>query len=89
MQGIQIERIKFKSEGFKEILNSGGVQGLVESQTAAICSRANANLTEESVGFKYRVFQGSRAQRWVGVVYTTDHASCVAETENKALSRAV
>ena len=89
LKGMKVDKIKFKSEGFKEILNSGGVQGLVETHTSAICARANANLNVDSVGFKYRVFQGSSADRWVGVVYTTDHASCVAETEEKALSRAV
>ena len=89
-KGYRIEKITFNSKGFEEVLNSGGVQGLVESQTSAICSRANANISVEgSNGYKYKVEQGSKAKRWYGVVYSTNWASFTDETENKALSRAV
>ena len=87
MKGFKIDKIVFHSEGFKEILNSPGVKGLVESQTSAICARANANVTKEgSKGYKSEVKQGSR---WYGVVYSTNWDSYKDETENKALSRAV
>lgn len=83
-------KIEFKSEGFQAILNSEGVRGLIEAKTEAVCGRANANLEVESVGYKSNVIQGNRrTERWLGFVYTTDHASMVAETEDKALSRAV
>lgn len=82
--------IKFKSEGFREILNSGGVQGAVAAAAANIQARANANLHEDSEGFSSHVWQGGYGGgRWIGSVNTTDHASMVAEAEDKALSRAV
>lgn len=86
-KGYQIEKIEFVSSGFAEILRSAGVQSIVQQHTDAICARANANLTEESEGFKSKVL--SPPNRYLGVVYTTDHASRVAEAEEKALSRAV
>lgn len=85
----KIEKIEFISAGFKEILNSGGVAAIITKHTEAVCERANANLTEESEGFRSKVFQGAGQGRVVGTVYTTDHASRVAEAEEKALSRAV
>ncbi len=90
MKGFRIKKITWNHEGFQEILNCGGVQSLVSAHTSAICSAANANLTEESIGYKEAVGQRvRRTQRWMGFVYSTDHASLVAETEYKALSRAV
>ena len=89
LNGMKIEKITFVSSGFKEILNSSGVESIIRSQTDAVCARANANLNEESEGFRSKVFTGGGQGRVVGTVYTTDHASMVAEAENKALSRAV
>lgn len=86
---MKVEKIKFISAGFKEILNSPGVESMIRQQTAAICDRANGNLHAESEGFAQKVFTGGGQGRVVGVVYTTDHASMVAETEEKALSRAL
>ena len=86
----QTMKIEFKSEGFRQILNSGGVQGAVASAAEAIQARANANLQENSEGFSSHVWQGGYGGgRWIGSVNTTDHASMVAEAEEKALSRAV
>ncbi len=83
-------RIKFISAGFKAILNGEGVYGLVESTTENIQTKANANLQEESEGYSAHVWQGGYGGgRWVGNVSTTDRASMVAESEDKALSRAV
>lgn len=83
-------QIKFKSEGFKQILTGDGVQSAVESAAASIQAKANANLTEDSEGFSSHVWQGNYGGgRWIGSVSTTDYTSMVAETENKALSRAV
>lgn len=87
--GMKIEKIQFVSAGFKEILNSPGVESIIRQHTEAIGERANANLHVESEGYKTKVFTGGGQGRVVGVVYTTDHASMVAETEDKALSKAV
>ena len=89
MNGVKIEKIEFVSAGFKEILNSPGVESMIRQQTDAVCGRANANLHTESEGFLSKVFTGGGQGRVVGVVYTSDHASMVAEAEEKALSRAV
>lgn len=89
LKGLKIEKIEFVSSGFKEILNSSGVEAIIRQHTEATAAAANANLSEESEGFKSKVFTGSGQGRVVGVVYTTDPASIVAEAEEKALSRAV
>ena len=87
--GQQI-KIKFISSGFKEILCSGGVQSAVTQAAENICSRANANNTRGGEGFATDTWVGNYGGgRWVASVSTTDHASCVAEAEDKALSRAV
>lgn len=88
-EGMKIGKIEFVSEGFKRILASEGVKALVEQHTNAICDRANANLTQESVGYQAKIYPPAGGVRWVGVVAATDHASYVEEMENKALSRAV
>lgn len=83
-------KIEFKSKGFRAILNGGGVRGAVVAAAADIQERANANLHEDSEGFSLHVWRGGYGGgRWIGSVNTTDHASMVAETEDKALSRAV
>lgn len=84
-------KIEFISEGFKEILNSPGVKAEVTRITEKIQGQANANLhSERSKGFAARVIKGYwGGGRWVGFVYTTDHATMVAQSEDKALSRAV
>ena len=82
-------RMEFNSEGFKQILCSDGVKGAVESAASGIQGRANANMNTESPGFYMHSVLGGRAGRWVAFVGTTDHKSRVAESEYKALSRAV
>lgn len=84
-----IKKIQFISEGFKGILNSPGVESMIRQQTEAIRDRANGNLHTESEGYLSEVFTGGGQGRVVGVVYTSDHASIVAEAEEKTLSRAV
>lgn len=85
----QITKIEFVSAGFKGILNSPGVESMIRQKTEDVKARANANLHVESEGYLSNVFTGGGQGRVVGVVYTTDHASMVAEAEEKALSRAV
>lgn len=85
-----IRKIKFNSSGFRNILTSGGVKSLVDSQASAIQSRANGNNQNGGEGYYKHIVNGSwGGGRWIGFVGTTDGASMIAESENKALSRAV
>ena len=80
--------IEFISSGFEQILTGSGVQSVVQSQTEAICSRANAANARGGEGFQSNVklTHAYRSNRYVG---TTDKASMIAESEDKALSGAV
>mgnify|MGYP006923295573 CR=1 FL=1 len=80
-----------KSEGFEQILTSGGVMSAVESATNGIYQRANAANTRGGNGFHSgtRIGRAYGSQRALGFVYTTDRKSCIAEAEDKALSGAV
>lgn len=83
-------KIEFNSAGFREILTSDGVRAVVQSATEEIQAKANANIAEESEGFSAQVrIGGYGGGRWIGHVTTTDRASIVAESEDKALTRAV
>lgn len=84
-------RLEFNSEGFKELLCSPEIQAEVESAAKGIQTRAtaNANLSEKSSGYYMRTVQGSTAGRWLGFVGATDHESLIAESEYKALTKAV
>lgn len=83
--------IEFFSEGFEQILTSGGVMSAVESATNGIYQRANAANTHGGDGFHSgtRIGRAYGSQRALGFVYTTDRKSCIAEAEDKALSGAV
>lgn len=80
-------RIEWVNQGFVDILQSEGVHELVLSQAKAIASRASANIPEDSEG--YHAAAKKNNTRWVAGVITTDAVSVRAESENKALSRAV
>lgn len=84
-------RIQFNSDGFREILQSAGVKALVEETANDICSKANANLGgESSEGYDVSVISGGYGGgRWVGFVSSADAEAAAAESEYKALSRAV
>ena len=79
--------MEWNDAGFVEILQSEGVRELVLSQAERIASRATANIPEPSEGYTANVVK--KPTRWVAGVATTDEASVRAESENKALSRAV
>lgn len=81
-----VKRIEFVDSGFKAILQGQEVHDLVEEQATAIKDRANANYGGD--GYRSKVVIG-RAQRHIGFVYSTDKASLIAESEDKALSRAL
>lgn len=83
--------LQFISDGFKAILESSGVQSLVQSVGETIKNSANANAgLEDSDGFTCKVWKGNYGGgRWVASVTTTDKKSMKAEAEDKALSRAI
>jgi len=83
-------RLEFNSDGFREILQSDGVRALVEETAHNIQSKANGNLVESSDGYEVDVISGGYGGgRWVGFVASADAAAAAAESEYKALSRAV
>lgn len=80
-------RLEFNSDGFAALLKSSEVQSMIEGHTDAIKQRADAYITGESQGFKGDTkLMGTR---WVGLVGTTDLATMIAESEQKALTKAV
>jgi hypothetical protein len=83
--------IEFISAGFEQILTGSGVQNVVQSETEAICSRANAANARggEALDSNVKLTHAYRSNRYVGFVGTTDRASMIAESEDKALSGAV
>ena len=83
-------RLEFNSDGFREILCGDGVKGMVDSATEKIKARADAGIQGESEGFRATSILGNYGGgRWVGFVSTTDQESMIAESEGKALSKAV
>lgn len=73
-------RIEFNSEGFKQILNLPETEQLVLSEAQAIATRA---------GEGFEAHSRKAGTRYIAFVGTTDRQSCIAEAENKVLSRAV
>ncbi len=87
---MQLLKIKFNSEGFKEILCSGGVQSLVSEKGSEIAATASANNTRGGAGFRCETFMGGYGGgRWIATVKPNDMNAKIAESEDKALSRAV
>lgn len=85
----QQTKLEFISSGFKAILESEGTKELVRATGEEIRQKANANAGLED-GFSLEVWHGNYGGgRWVGSVTTTDRDSMIAESEEKALSRAV
>jgi hypothetical protein len=83
-------RIVFNSEGFRQILLSDGCHDLVTQTAQDIQQRANANNNRGGDGFRTSVEVGGYGGgRWVGFVSTTDKKSKAAESEDKALTRAL
>jgi len=76
--------IKFNSAGFREVLESDGVKGLVESTTNSLASQV-AGEGE----FRHGVYLGGSAGRWIGYVTTDDKEAMKAESEDKVLSRLI
>lgn len=83
--------ITFISEGFEEILCCTNTMNLIQEQATRIEENANANNTRGGNGFESgtRLGRAYGSQRALGFVYSTDQKSAIAESEDKALSRAV
>lgn len=83
-------RIVFNSAGFRQILLSEGCLDLVQQTTEEIKTRADANNTRGGEGFRASTEVGNfGGGRWVGFVSSTDKNSAAAESEDKALTRAI
>ena len=81
--------IQFISAGFKAILEGEGTKEVVRQAAEEIQQKANAN-SGLGDGFSMEVWHGNYGGgRWIASVTTTDEASMKAESEDKALSRAV
>ena len=89
MAKMKIE--KWVHEGFEAILCDPGTMSEVATATERIRARANANNRRGGNGFESgtRIGKAFGSQRAMGFVYTTDRRSRIAESEDKALSRAV
>lgn len=83
--------IEWNHDGFERVLCSEGTMSAVKQQAERIRAAANANNTRGGEGFKSSTRTGRAygSQRALGFVYTTDEKSRVAESEDKALSKAV
>ena len=89
--------LEFIPKGFEKIMCSPEVQALCEEVGGNIQERANSAMTEKnSKGFAMSSRIGTAGQdakfltqRNITFVYTTDHASIVAEARDKVLSKAV
>ena len=80
-------RIEFNSAGFEAILKGSETQQMLKSHADAVKSRADAYVEGESRGFNSKtVLAGSR---WIAIVGTSDRATLIAESEQKALEKAV
>ena len=83
--------IEWNHAGFEALLCDAGTMALVQEQADRICDAANANNARGGSGFESatRLGRAYGSQRALGFVYSTDQKSAVAESEDKALSRAV
>jgi len=85
-----ITNIQFNSDGFRQILTSDGCRELIQSVTDEIKDKADANNDRGGEGFASTVQMGNYGGgRYVGYVSTTDKKSEQAESEDKALTRAL
>ena len=80
-------RIQFNSEGFRQILTSSGCHEVVQQVTNDICEKANANYNGDGFVATTQI-GGYGGGRWIGFVSSSDKASTIAESEDKALTRA-
>lgn len=83
-----IENIVFNSAGFKEILESEGVRALVEETAEQIKDNANENYGGD--GYEVKVqHMGYGGGRWGAFITSKDLKAAQAESDDKALTRAI
>lgn len=83
-------KITFNSAGFREILESEGVKQLVQETAQEICDRANGNNERGGEGFEVKVqHMGYGGGRWGAFITSKDKKAAQAESEDKALTRAL
>ena len=83
-------RIVFNSDGFRQLLLSEGCHEVVKQYTDEIAEKANANNTRGGDGFKSTTQVGGYGGgRWIGFVTASDKKASAAESEDKALTRAL
>ena len=83
-----IENITFISAGFKEILESEGVKDLVQETAGEICNKANENYGGDGYEVKMQHL-GYGGGRWGAFITSKDKKAAQAESEEKALTRAL
>lgn len=93
---MKVRITDWNSKLCEEILCSSEVKSIIDGYGREVEGRANANMpTDKSYqGSKGFVYYGGkkyayRSNRYMGHVYTTDIKSMIAESEHKALSRAL
>lgn len=80
--------IVFNSAGFKEILESEGVRELVQDTAQEIANKANENYGGD--GYEVKVQHlGYGGGRWGAFITSKDNKAAQAESEDKALTRAL
>lgn len=83
-------RIQFNSDGFRQLLLSDGIRQVVQDTAEEICDKANANNERGGTGFSASTQVGGYGGgRWIGFVSATDKNASAAESEDKALTRAL
>lgn len=84
-------QITWNHQGFEEILTCSGTMNAVQAAAQGIQARANSNNHRGGKGFGSgtRTGRAYGSNRALGFVYSTDRKSAIAESEDKALSRAV
>lgn len=82
-----IERIEFNPDGFDALLGSDAVREMIQGYTDEVKTQADAYIVGDSKGFNANVKKFG--VRPVGLVGTTDMATMIAASEQKALQKAV
>ena len=78
-------RLEFNSEGFEQILMSEECHELVQGYAEDIAEKANANSGLDS----FKATSEKAPTRYIGFASSSDKASFIAESEDKALTRAL
>ena len=78
-------KLEFNPQGFAQILASEGCHNLVQSVAENIAEKANANSGLDS----FVATSVKAPTRYIGFASSTDKESLAAESEDKALTRAL